>query len=98
MRKALVGALVTAAVVMQPGASSGGPLRRIHATLGIVKSIDATVLVITRRGRLSEMTFNLTPETHREGTLVVGSAVSVRYREDGTNHIATAIAVQRPRD
>jgi len=94
MRKALVGALLIAAVVP----AQAGSLRRIHATQGIVKSIDAKALVISRRGRLGDMTFSLTPETHREGTVVVGSAVSVRYREDGTNHVATAIAVQRPRD
>jgi len=43
------------------------------------------------------MTFSLTSSTHRAGVIVVGSTVSVRYREDGKNHVATAMALQRPK-
>ena len=63
-----------------------------HATTGVVKSIDATTLVITRPGKKAqEMTFVLDPSTHREGTVAVGSTVSVRYREQGNTHIASAL-------
>jgi hypothetical protein len=41
------------------------------------------------------MTFKLSPTTHRDGTIVVGSTVSVRYREEGKDHVATAIALQK---
>jgi hypothetical protein len=30
--------------------------------------------------------------------IVVGSTVAVRYREDGKNHVATAIALQRSKE
>jgi hypothetical protein len=69
-----------------------------HATRGIVQTIDAMTLVIGRPGDRGSMTFTLTPVTRREGTIVVGSAVAVRYREDGRNHIATAISPQRSRN
>jgi len=67
-----------------------------HATTGVVKSIDASTLVITRPGnKAREMTFALNPSTHREGTVEVGSTVSVRYREEGNARVASAL-VARP--
>ena len=66
-----------------------------HATTGVVKSIDDTTLVITRPGKnIHEMTFALNPSTHREGTVAVGSRVSVRYHEEGQTHIASALMVR----
>ena len=67
-----------------------------HATRGTVKSIDATTLVIARARDRGEMTFQLTPSIHRQGTVVVGTTVSVRYQDDGTKHVATAITVDHP--
>lgn len=65
-----------------------------HATAGVVQTVDATRLVITRAGTAGEMTFTLNPATRRDGSIEVGTPVSVRYREDGTSHIATAIMAQ----
>ena len=84
--------------VMSDGTSGAGNVVGIHATRGVVKSIDPTTLVLARPGHLGEMTFNLTSSTRREGMIVVGAVVSVRYREDGKSHIATAVALQRPVD
>src|SRR5262245_5106180 len=59
-----------------------------HTATGVVKSIDANTIVITSTGKKShEMTFALNPSTHREGTVAVGSTVSVSYHEDGTTRI-----------
>lgn len=70
----------------------------IHATTGIVKSVDATTLVIARTGRKpGDMTFALNPSTHREGSIEAGSSVSIRYREEGKTNVATAITAQRPK-
>ena len=33
---------------------------------------------------------------HRDGKIVVGSTIAVRYRDEGKDHIATAIALQKP--
>jgi uncharacterized protein DUF5666 len=68
-----------------------------HATRGVVKSIDATSLVITRSGKnRGDMTFELNPSTERDGTINVGTPVSVRYRNDGKTLVATAIMPQQP--
>jgi len=66
-----------------------------HATTGIVKSMDDTSLVITRPGKKGEEMFVLNPSTQKDGTVAVGSSVSVRYRTEGKNHVATAIMAQQ---
>jgi hypothetical protein len=66
-----------------------------HSTAGVVKSVDDNSLVITRSGKNGgDMTLALSPSTQRKGTVAVGSPVSVRYRDEGTSHVATAITVQ----
>ena len=68
-----------------------------HATRGVIKSVDASTLVITRNGKeRGDMTFTLNASTHRDGTMAVGAPVSVRYREDGKMHVATAVVAQQP--
>jgi hypothetical protein len=70
-----------------------------HATTGVVKSIDDTTLVITKHGKkeTNAMTFVIDPSTHKEGSIEVGSSVSVRYHADGKKLIASAIAIQQPK-
>ncbi len=64
-----------------------------HAVQGVVKSIDASSLVIAKSGHKAEMlSFMLDSSTAREGTVDVGSTVSVRYRSEGKTLMATAIA------
>ena len=64
----------------------------IHATRGIVKSMDANSLVITRQGKKhDEMTFSLNGSTRHDGTVAVGSRVSIRYQREGNANVATAI-------
>jgi hypothetical protein len=110
MRRTLMAVTLTLTVMMAPistlaaqtqppqasdvTSEAGQPLGT-HATRGIVRTIDANTMVIVRAGNRGMMTFSLTSSTHREGVIVVGSTVSVRYREDGRNHVATAIALQR---
>ena len=68
-----------------------------HARRGIVKSIDATTLVMTRTGRTpGEMQFALTPGTHREGPIAVGTPIQVRFWTDGRRQVATAILASPP--
>jgi hypothetical protein len=67
----------------------------MHATKGVVKSVDATTLVITRSPRNGrEMTFVLNPSTERDGNVTVGSTVEVRYRTEANQRVATVISVQ----
>jgi hypothetical protein len=67
-----------------------------HATRGTVQAIDGHRMVIARSGDRGRMTFSLTLSTRREDAIVVGSTVSVRFREEGRTNVATAIALQRP--
>lgn len=105
MRHPVAAAVLVGVLALNPlaafAASSSGQTshatkaqKASHATAGVVKTIDATSLVITRTGSAGEMTFTLNPATRREGSLEVGTAVSVRYREDGNTHIATAVMAQ----
>ena len=66
-----------------------------HAVRGVVKSLDASSLVISRTGRKAEnLSFVLDPSTVQEGTPAVGSTVSVRYRAEGKTLVATAVTAQ----
>lgn len=78
------------------GGLSGGGL--VYSTLGAVKSIDDTSLVIARFQGQSDMTLRLTPATSRQGRLAIGGLVAVRYRQDHGRQIATAIAAQGSRE
>jgi hypothetical protein len=77
-------------------AAAPGPTAAIHATRGVVKAIDDTALVVSRPRNRGDITFKVSSTTLRDGKIVVGSTVSVRYREDGKTHVATAIALQKP--
>jgi hypothetical protein len=67
-----------------------------HSTRGVVKSINDSTLVITRSGKnAGDMTLALNSSTHREGTIAVGTPVSVRYMHEGKNFVATAISAQQ---
>lgn len=66
-----------------------------HATSGVIKSMDATSLVISRpSGKVKELTFVINSTTQHKGDLAVGSAVEVRYRTEGAQNIATAVTMQ----
>ena len=66
-----------------------------HSVKGVVKSIDASSLVITKSGKAGgDMTFTLNADTKRDGAPAVGSPVSVRYRGEGGSMVATAVTAQ----
>lgn len=104
---AAAGAAPADVVFVVPGAAlapdatppSPGPPQFLatHATRGVVKHIDATTLVLERFAQRGEITFVLNAATRRAGTIVVGNTISVRYRDEGKLHIATAIALQHTR-
>lgn len=67
-----------------------------HTAEGVIKSVDADALVITQSGKnAGVMTFVLNSTTERQGALAVGAPVSVRYHEDGTAHVATAVHAKK---
>jgi hypothetical protein len=67
-----------------------------HSTRGVVKSINDSTLVITRSGKKAgDMTLTLNSSTHRDGSIAVGTPVSVRYMHEGKDYVATAITAQQ---
>jgi Domain of unknown function (DUF5666) len=93
-----------APIVAQDGVSRwfGGSTMQVspttvatHATKGVVKSIDATSLVITRSARRAkEQTFAVDASTHQVGQVSVGATVEVRYRTQEGHRVATVVSVQ----
>ena len=76
-----------------PQAKTAQPAKNF--TQGTITSITANQLVITKtktaRGKAAQMTFALTSETSRTGTLAAGTRVSVQYRQANNQNIAAAI-------
>ena len=69
-----------------------------HSVKGVVKSMDASSMVITKSGKAGgDMTFTVNADTKKDGAPAVGSNVSVRYRTEGTNNIATAVTASAPK-
>lgn len=92
----------TAALAAQTGTArltiTGGAVAFDHqtrATAGVVKSIDSTTMTLSRRKNRGDITFKLSAAVHREGAIVVGATVAVRYRDEGDVHVATAVSVQK---
>jgi hypothetical protein len=61
---------------------------------GTITSIDNDRLVLSHRkkdGKAEELTFMLSPKTERKGELTSGSQISVHYRTENNQLMATAI-------
>jgi hypothetical protein len=70
-----------------------------HSTNGTVKSVDASSLVITKAGaKPQDMTFALDASTQKQGTVEVGSMVTVHYKTEGSTNTATAITAKPAKD
>jgi len=64
-----------------------------HFTQGTITSIEANQMVITKkvRGKAKPVSFMIDSQTQRFGNLVVGTRVSVQYREFDHQNIAAAV-------
>lgn len=79
----------------QPLASLSHTVQADHVMTGVVKSITGTTLVIDRSpNNQGDTTFSLNTSTHRAGTINVGAPVSIRYRDNGSRHVATAVTAR----
>jgi hypothetical protein len=61
-------------------------------TAGTVKSSSASSLVISKGGK--DQTFVVNSSTETKGTLDAGAHVTVHYKMDGKDMVATAVTVQ----
>ena len=93
----LTGALLT--LFCLNGFAEGGKLPFTHASSGAIVLIDANRLVVTHRknGKPETLDFVLTPATSRKGDLAIGNVVSVHYRMEKDQRLATSIQAQRSR-
>jgi len=106
MKKMLQAAVVAAAVLAVPAMSlaaqtktAGAPPAKstthktestaTHSAKGVVKSMDATSLVVTEKGK--DVSYVLDASTKKEGDPAVGSTVTVMYKTEGTQHVATDV-------
>lgn len=79
----------TAPKLTAPAAAKPAPT---HATNGIIKSADATSIVIMKTAKDTKTTtFTLNAATVTKGALTPGARVEIRYRAEGTQSIATAV-------
>lgn len=64
-----------------------------HFTQGKITSIAANQVVLnqTVRGKVQQVTFTMDSKTQRSGNLAVGTRVTVQYREESSQKVATAV-------
>jgi len=111
MKKMLQAAVVAAAVLAVPSMSLAAQTTKpapaaktsakkaataaTHSAKGVVKSMDATSLVVTEKGK--DVSYVLDASTKKEGDPAVGSNVTVMYKTDGTQHVATDVKASAPK-
>lgn len=63
---------------------------------GVITSVDGTHLTFTRKvnGKDEPTTVVLAPETKQDGALAAGNKVSVRYRMENNDKVATSVRAQ----
>ena len=81
----------------QPAMKKEAPAKKAAAvanktTAGTVKSSSASALVISKAGK--DQTFVVNSSTETKGTLDAGAHVTVHYKMDGKDMVATAVSVQ----
>ena len=78
-----------------PAGHSKSAKPALHQVTGTVVSADATKLVISHevKGKREEMSFTLSPDTQKSGTLEYGAHASVKYRVENGENVATWVKV-----
>ena|SRR2546422_238149 len=86
----LLGALTVAISGSVFAAKKGGSK---HVVSGTITSIDSNQIVISEKvkGKEQPMTFNLDSSTQRSGSLKTGTTVTIQYRTENNQNVATAV-------
>src|SRR5438552_5964030 len=87
---ALVAGLVMALSGSAFAAKQGGSK---HTVMGTITSIDANQVVVSEKvkGKDQSMTYKLDSSTQKSGKLEKGSPITIQYRSDKNQNIATAV-------
>jgi len=85
----IAGLVVTLSITAFAGKKNSGK----HLAVGTITSIDANQVVVNEKvkGKDQPMTFRLDPSTQRSGNLQNGTLVTIQYRTEGNQNIATSI-------
>src|SRR5215510_14541567 len=86
----LIGGLV---VTLSITAFAGKQNSAKHIAVGTITSIDANQVVVNEKvkGKEQPVTFRLDPSTQKSGNLKTGSLVTIQYRTENNQNIATSI-------
>ena len=91
-KKAVASKPASAQPAKKEAAAKKAPAVANKTTAGTVKSSSASSLVISKGGK--DQTFVLNSSTDTKGALADGAHVTVHYKMDGKDMVATAITVQ----
>ncbi|HXE76601.1 MAG TPA: DUF5666 domain-containing protein [Candidatus Xenobia bacterium] len=85
--------VLTVAVATWAAADKAGKKENGKTASGTVVSHTATSLVVSHgaKGKMTETSFVLTPETKMEGALKDGAHVEVHYRIENSQNVATKV-------
>ena len=69
------------------------PKPATHSTKGTIASVNGDTMVINQivHGKAQQLTVTLNPETQRSGDLTAGHLVTLQYREENQQKVATAV-------
>lgn len=69
------------------------PAAKVIQASGVIKSADASSLVVTHKvdGKDTDTTFVLNADTVKHGDMTPGAKVTVHYKVDGSQNIATDV-------
>ena len=64
-----------------------------HIAVGTISSMDANQVVLNQKvkGKDQSMTYKLDPATQKSGNLAAGKPVTIQYRTENNQRIATAV-------
>lgn len=80
---------------LSPDPASSRPLS-VHAVRGVVTTVHDGTIILSRFHHRGDIRLTIGAAAHRTGDIRPGSIVSVRYRDEGHDHVVTGIVVQRP--
>jgi hypothetical protein len=88
---ALVVALIVSLSGMVLAAGKGNGAR--HIAVGTIASMDANQVVVNEKvkGKEQPMTYKLDSTTQKTGKLATGTLVTIQYRTENNQRIATAV-------
>jgi hypothetical protein len=94
-------ALILALIVTMSGSVFAGKKTGTHAqhmAVGKITSIDPNQVIVSEmvKGKEQTMTYKLESSTQRSGNLTVGTPVTIQYRSENNENVATTLRERSP--